>query len=558
MTGLLLPLTFAGTVALFLWGIHMVQTGVQRAFAANLRVALRHTLSNRFKALLAGIGVTAALQSSTATGLMATSFAAQGLIALVPALAIMLGANIGTTLIVQVLSFDLWLVAPALILVGFIMFRSVSKPVVHDLGRVMIGLGLMLIALHQLLELVEPLEQMPEARLWLAQVSASPVVDIVIGALLAWVTHSSVAVVVLAMSVAGQGIIDPAAALAIVLGANLGTAINPMLEGAGADNPVARRLPLGNLLNRGVGVLLGLVLIQPSLTLLSLLDPNPTRLVTNYHMAFNLVMAALFLPILTPYARLLERLLPKKLDPADPATPKYLDRAARETPIVALGGAAREALRLADLLRDMLYGVRAAMLKGNRTTILATRRLDDVIDELDTAIHSYLIGLDPETLSEADRRRFNEILTFCANMEQAGDVIDRTLLPHCQKRVNRGLAFPDEAEDDLLAMVDRLVTNIGLAASLFMTEDPRIARRLADEKLAFRNAVEEATLTHFMQLKAASNGATPEASALHLDLMRDMKVINSHIVAAIAYPVLERIGELLPSRMATSSATSAE
>jgi phosphate:Na+ symporter len=558
VTGLLLPLTFAGTVALFLWGIHMVQTGVQRAFAANLRVALRHTLSNRFKALLAGIGVTAALQSSTATGLMATSFAAQGLIALVPALAIMLGANIGTTLIVQVLSFDLWLVAPALILVGFIMFRSVSKPVVHDLGRVMIGLGLMLIALHQLLELVEPLEQMPEARLWLAQVSASPVVDIVIGALLAWVTHSSVAVVVLAMSVAGQGIIDPAAALAIVLGANLGTAINPMLEGAGADNPVARRLPLGNLLNRGVGVLLGLVLIQPSLTLLSLLDPNPTRLVTNYHMAFNLVMAALFLPILTPYARLLERLLPKKLDPADPATPKYLDRAARETPIVALGGAAREALRLADLLRDMLYGVRAAMLKGNRTTILATRRLDDVIDELDTAIHSYLIGLDPETLSEADRRRFNEILTFCANMEQAGDVIDRTLLPHCQKRVNRGLAFPDEAEDDLLAMVDRLVTNIGLAASLFMTEDPRIARRLADEKLAFRNAVEEATLTHFMQLKAASNGATPEASALHLDLMRDMKVINSHIVAAIAYPVLERIGELLPSRMATSSATSAE
>src|SRR3954451_2980121 len=137
----------AGSIALLLWGVHMVQSGIQRAFGPHLRRFLGRALRGRFAAFLGGLGVTAVLQSSTAAGLMVSSFAAGGLVGLVPALAVMLGANVGTTLIVQLLSFDVAEIAPALVLIGVLMFRR-APPGPRDFGRVLIGLGLVLMALR--------------------------------------------------------------------------------------------------------------------------------------------------------------------------------------------------------------------------------------------------------------------------------------------------------------------------------------------------------------------------------------------------------------------------
>src|ERR1700735_3648749 len=264
-----LPLTLvnlAGSVALLLWGVHMVSTGVQRTFGAKLRSFLGNTLRDRLKAFLAGIGITAILQSSTATGLMVTGFAAGGLVDLTPALAAMLGANVGTTLIVQALSFDVAEVAPALILIGVLMFRRAAAGA-RDFGRVLIGLGLVLMALHQFIDLLLPYENMASLRTFLSALSTQPMLDVILAAGLTWAAHSSVAVVLLVMSFAAKGTIPPEAAFALVLGANLGTAINPVLEGATSDDPASRRLPLGNLLNRvlGVGVALAaLPYVSPS------------------------------------------------------------------------------------------------------------------------------------------------------------------------------------------------------------------------------------------------------------------------------------------------------
>ena len=211
-------------------------------------------LGNRLAAFAAGLGVTAILQSSTATGLMVAGFAAGGAVALVPALAVMLGANVGTTLIVQVLSFDVAEVAPALILLGVILFRRGTAARTRDLGRVAIGLGLMLMALHRLVTLMTPYEDVPSLRLVLGAITTEPVLDVLVAAGLTWAAHSSVAVVLLVMSFAAKGAVPPDAAFALVLGANLGTAINPVLEGVSGDDPVARRLPIGNLLNRAAGL----------------------------------------------------------------------------------------------------------------------------------------------------------------------------------------------------------------------------------------------------------------------------------------------------------------
>src|ERR1700719_2946418 len=173
--GSIVLLDLVGGVALLLWGLHMVRSGIMRAFGSELRRLLSTALRNRLLALLAGIGVTAVLQSSTATALMVTSFAARGLVALVPALAIMLGANIGTTLIVQALSFNVAAVAPVLFLVGVGAFKLGQRTPTRDLGRVAIGLGLMLLALHILLDTLAPADNAPSVRALLGAITYDPV-----------------------------------------------------------------------------------------------------------------------------------------------------------------------------------------------------------------------------------------------------------------------------------------------------------------------------------------------------------------------------------------------
>src|SRR5437868_1970203 len=243
-------LDLMGGVALLLWGLHMVHSGILRAFGADLRRFLAKALGNRFAAFGTGLRLTALLQSSTAAALMTASFAAEGMVALVPALAIMLGANVGTTLIVQALSFNVIAAAPVLFVLGLLAFRGGARTRIKDLGRVAIGIGLILLALHILIDSLAPAENAPAARALLAAVTADPILCVLIAAGLTWAAHSSVATVLLIMSLAYSNFVSPAAALARVLGANLGSAINPLFEGGHRGDPVSYRLPLGNLINR--------------------------------------------------------------------------------------------------------------------------------------------------------------------------------------------------------------------------------------------------------------------------------------------------------------------
>ena len=540
----------AGAIALLLWGTHMVQTGIQRAYGPKLKSILGGALRNRFWAFLAGLGVTALLQSSTATGLMTAGFAAGGLMNVAPALAVMLGANVGTTLSR----------ADSLLRCRRRVARSHRRWRAHvpqlsaqtrDLGRVFIGLGLMLLALHQLLDMMSVYEDAPNLRILLGAISTTPFLDVFLAAGMTWAAHSSVATVLLIMSLAAKGVVPPDAAFALVLGANLGSAINPVIEGPAGDDPAARRLPFGNLLTRVTGAALALAALHPIGRFMVAIEPDNARAVADFHTLFNLAVALAFFPLLKPYAVLLRRWFPRRSAKADPSRPVYLDAAAKETPIVALGAAAREALRLSDVLGEMLLAARELLAKGDRKLIAETRRHDNILDRLNTAIKAYLTSLDPDELNETDHRRLNEIMTFTMNIEQAGDVVHRNLLTHATKQMRRGLVFSGQEKTELITLMDRLSANLRTAASLFMTEDPRTARLLASEKVAFREADSKATASHFERLRAGQL-EDAQASTLYLNLLRDTKLINGHIVAAAAYPILERLGELLPSRHATN------
>jgi phosphate:Na+ symporter len=383
-------------------------------------------------------------------------------------------------------------------------------------------------------------------------IASQPILVVVLAAVVTWGAHSSVAVVLVVISLASKGSVSLDTAYALVLGANLGTAINPMLEGATGTDPAAKRLPLGNLANRIIGVAVALAFLPYLGTALGRIEPNNARAVADFHTAFNVGLAAVLFPILPFYARILARWLPSRTADADPGLPLYLDPGSNKTPVIALGDAAREALRMADVVQSMLAGLKDALEKVDRRQITETRRMDDVLDKLNSAIKRYITGMDPEELVETDHDRFREILTFATNMEHAGDIIDKNLLGIANKLAKRGLTFSPSGQAELLAMIDRLSKNVRTAASLFMTGDQRAARLLASEKEIFRAMEAKATESHFQRMRAGEVN-TLETSTMHLDALRDLKNVNASLVAAAAYPILERAGQLLPTRLRASA-----
>jgi phosphate:Na+ symporter len=543
-------LDLAGAVALLLWAMHMIQSGIQRAFGADLRRVLAKAFGNRARAFFAGLGVTAVLQSSTATGLMVAGFAAAGLVDLVPALAVMLGANVGTTLIVQILSFDIALAAPIFILIGVMMFRrSGGQARTRDIGRAIIGLGLLLMALSQLLQIATPYEDTPSLRMLLGAIATQPVIALLFGALATWAAHSSVAIVLLIMSFVTDGAISLDMGIALVLGANIGSALNPVLEAPRGVDRTGAQVAVGNLLNRVIGAAIALPLIDWIGPNLVRLDPSLARDVANFHMFFNIATALIFMPLLPLFAKVLRRLMPQRIEAHDPSRPLYLDPSAVEAPEVAIGNATREALRMVDVLQEMLQSL--GRLLGEQTDkqrIVETRRIEDILDRLNTAIRSYLVGLDPESLTEDDDKRVAAILSFTSHLEQAGDTIDRNALGALTRQLKRGLVLADDGRTRARLMLEHLTNNLRLAATVFMTQDVRAARTLADEQAFFRDIETQATTAYFRRLRE-SRPDTIEANALHLDLLRALKGVNDAFVAGAAYPVLEERGELRASRL---------
>src|SRR5437016_3821910 len=461
----------------------------------------------------------------------------------------MLGANVGTTLIVQVLSFDVSRVSFLLILIGVFMFRRSGVTRTRDLGRVGIGLGLMLIALQHLFSMIIPFEDVPSLLIF-ARCGPDRAAD----------RHSARCGIDLGGTlercrrVVDHGLCGPRGRAAargvcpgLVLGANFGTALNPLLESGVSGDPAAKRLPIGNLINRVVGCALALALLNWIGPTLMAIEPNAGRAVADVHTGFNIVLALLFFPLLKPFARLLVRLLPARLDTADPSQPLYLDWAAHETPSIALAGAAREALRMVDVFEAMLRGALDSLNRGDRKRVTETARMDNVLDRLDTAIKKYLTSIDTDALDDTDHRRLSEILAFTTNLEHAGDIAEKSLMSLATKRIKRGVSFSEISVQEIREMMDRLIGNARAAAAVFMNEGPRAARLLLGEKEVFRELELRTTEEYFGRART-SRAETIEMSKLLLDIVRDLKRVNAHLAAA-AYPILEGRGELLPSRL---------
>lgn len=539
MTASLALLDLLGAVALLLWGLRMVRTAAERALDRRLERALGRIAGNRAGAFGFGLCGAAVLQSSTAMVLLVAGFAGRGRIATAGALAVALGADLGTALAAQILVLDIRDLAPAAILAGLVLFRLEPSKGIRDAGRGLIGFGLVLTALHLILGVAATMRESETIGVLLGAIAGEPPLAILLAALIAWLAHSSLALVLLIASLAGAGMMTLPAALFLVLGANLGAAL-PAFVATLAAPPGARRVAAGNLLFRGTGVLAVALLAGPFLHLVPEGVLGADRAAMLFHLAFNAALALAGLALAPAAARLLARLLP---DPSAAeragAAPRHLDPAALGDPRRALGLARREALRLAELVEDMLRASEAAFARGAGGEPLATITAREAeIDRLNTAIKLYVTELSRAALSAEESRQALSVISFATNMEHAGDIIDGNIRRLAERKRKGGLEFSEAGAAELARIFAQVREALHGITAAFMADDEGLAGQMIAEKHRFRDAELAATAQHLERLRER-NVASMETSGIHLDLLRDLKRVHSHLTA-IAYSITER------------------
>ncbi|HZI83674.1 MAG TPA: Na/Pi cotransporter family protein [Casimicrobiaceae bacterium] len=540
-------------VALLVWGTHIVRTSVLRLYGGALRRILRQSVSNRFAAFAAGLGVTALIQSSNATSLMLAAFAGQGLIATAPALAVMLGADVGTAVMTLVFSFDLSWLSPLLIVAGVTLFLRRENRRIGRIGQALIGLGLIILALQLIVLAARPLTQGAGVKVIFASLTGDVMLDMLVAALFTMMSYSSLAVVLLTAALVTSGVISLHVALGLVLGANLGSGVLAMINTISSP-PEAQRVNLGNLLFRLIGCLLAVPMLPYVEDLFSSLAISGGAAAVDFHLVFNLALAAIFLFLTEPVARLAERLMPAKADDENPAKPRYLDPSALSTPALAIGNAVREAMRIGDVVEHMLTGMLTVLKTNDRELAEKLRKMDDVVDKLYTAVKLYLTQISREALDDKEGRRWADIVSFAINMEQVGDIVERIVTDLEEKKIDKGRNFSEAGMQEICDLHGRLVANLRLGMSVFLHGDLKSAQQLLAEKVLFRDLERSYANSHISRLMD-NTAQSIETSSLHLDMISDLKRINSHI-CSIAYPILEQAGVLAKTRLKEAPAPS--
>jgi phosphate:Na+ symporter len=539
-----------GSVALLLWGVRMVRTGMTRTFGVALRRVFSLYVKDRYSAFGVGLVITTILQSSTATALLLASFASRALIALPIALAAMLGADIGTAVAAQFFSLDVKWLWTVLVAAGVIVFLASDADRPRGFGRILIGIGLMLLALTHMGLAAAPLQESAAFRSMLSGLAGEPLLGFAVAVLVTWLAHSSLAIVLLVMALAAANALPLPLAFALVLGANVGGAIAPFAALSGATAS-ARRVALGNLMIRGALALPALFLTAPAAAWLSRISADPGHLVVNFHMAFNIAIAIIAFPLVGWIAALAERILREPAQSEDLGKPRHLDTNITESPSEALACAMRETLNLADRVADMLRLTLVVFEKSDSKLVKEVEKRDDAVDALHEAIKLYLIKVSKSEVTDEESRRYVEILTFTTNLEHIGDIIDKNLMELAAKKIRQRYTFSPEGMDELRKFHAHVMDDMRLAFNVFATRDVALARRLFNGKTAMRAAEQSSMDSHYARLREARPESI-ETSAIHLDVIRDLKRIHGHLTS-VAYPILETTGELIETRLRSAA-----
>ncbi|UXN59518.1 Na/Pi cotransporter family protein [Phyllobacterium zundukense] len=551
MNGSAILLHLAGAVALLLWATRMVRTGVERAYGERMRQSLRGVLHNPVLAVLWGLMLSIALQSSTAVSLLVGSFVGSGFVSGIAGLMAVRGAEVGSALVVKILSFDLTLLVPLCLVAGTVIFMATERSNWRQVGRILVGIGLLVLSLEMTGQATEPLRNSELLPVIVGYLNTDPVTAFLIAAIMTWLFHSSIAAVLLLVTFASRGLIQPELGIVMIFGVNLGSSfIAPLLTRNAA--PQTRIVPMGNLLMRGAGSIVILILylsFKPSVTFLG---SAPADQVINGHILFNIIILLAGVPLSALVLKVTKAVValnvpveqPKSLDHAELSA---LDESVLDTPSLALANATRETVRVCETVEIMLRGIIGLYENPVQERIDELSGLDDKVDRKHAAIKLYLAKLTTKPLSDFEVARARELLGACVKLEQVGDIIVRNMLALVQKKMDRKLKFTDEGWLELSNFHAKVLTNARMAFNVLVSRDRETAHQLVLEKDHLRDLEKQSSERHFRRLREGTTRSV-ETSSIHLDTIRDLKQVNS-LLAAMAYPVLEEQGLLNTTRL---------
>jgi len=517
-------LNLFGGVLLLLYGLKLVNDGLQKAAGPRIRALLRSLTSNRFTAVGAGAFITGLIQSSSATSVMLVGFVSAGLMSFRQTLAVILGADIGATLTVQLIAFHVADFAVPLIGAGLSIFLFAKRTHLKTIGSGVLGFGFVFLSIHMMSDAMAPLQQSVLFKDVLVALVGAPFTGIILSAAFTALIHSSAATIGIALALAVNGLIPFEGAIHILLGANIGTCSTALI--ASLRSPAeARRVAWAHVLFKLIGVLLLLPFLAQFERLVDYAGTEPARQIANAHTLFNVIMAFFFLPFLGLFAKLLVKLVPDS--PGETKFgPRYLDDHVLGTPSLALGQAARETLRESDLVREMLMDSIKVLQVEDQALITAIRDKDNLVDILDRQIRLYLTRLSSSTLTELQSRRAVALLETSRDLESIGDIVDRNIMPLALKRVTKGLMFSEEGINEIIGYHKKIIENFDLAISAFSNNDSDLGHKVLRNKEDLDVLERDLTQTHLERLRKGLRESI-ETSHIHLDLIGNFARIHS-------------------------------
>jgi phosphate:Na+ symporter len=529
-----------GAIALLLWGLRMVRTGMMRAYGSHLKLLARQNEGRLIPMLGSGFLFAILIQSSTATAIIVASFAGQNILSISSALIVILGADIGTAVAVILASQKITVLSPILLAIGIFGFLSTEKNKLRNLFRAIAGLGLILLALSMVNYIGTGLANLQEFNTVMQVFVSQPFLMLLFGVVLTYLAHSSLAIVLLVVGFVQSGLLLTDAGLFLVLGANVGSGLLPVIANWKAKRNA--KIPVkANFLIRVLGVTAVFPFVGPLLGVLG--DSLPAYSTPAFfHLFLNIGVAIIGLVLLPLIIKLVTNLESADSESAQAIEPKNLDETAFSSPSKALACAKREALNMANITQIMLRNTLPVLKEGNDELRQEIAVMEDDVERLFNAIKIYIARIMREELTEEEAQRAMDLLSFTANMEHMGDIIEGSLMELAVKKANLGTQFSQQGLTEITALHEAVESTFELAINTFISEDSDLARMLFDAKASIRELESKSVTTHLERIGTGISQSI-ETSSLHLDIIRDLKRINSHLTS-IAYPVLKASGKV--------------
>ncbi|EET48319.1 Na/Pi co-transporter family protein [Thalassobium sp. R2A62] len=536
-----------GATMLLLFAVRMVRTGIERAFGAGFQ---RQVTARKHPIGLAIVGVFLAilLQSSAAVTLLVSGFAGSGALAFTQSMAVVLGGDLGSAFLIQILSLKLSWLAPALLTVGGILFLKTEQKRLKQAGRIILGIALILISLGFLRDAIEPIRESALLPAISGYLERDFLTAFIVGAGLAFIMHSSVATILMVVAIVSVGALPFSVGVSILLGANMGSALIPVWLSRGMD-PLAQRVPLANLIVRGLAGVMALMVIN--LTSLTVIPTgwNDGQSLILLHIGFN-CMLLLFLPFLSTLERPVSVMLPipKDISISVPTQNQTVLNDVGETnPTLALASLRHEVLRMAGLLRDMLTPVMGLYKSFDGALLSHIQSQDLVVNEALDMVRKYASNMPHDDMSKDQLKEMRELMDYAIALEAAGDIIVKRLLPLAREKSHKGIKLSKVGFAELLAINDQVEVNLKTATNVLISSDVMAARLLLEEKAEMARMERSSRKKHLRRL---SDGDADSASSsdIHLETAYTLKEFNSWIIS-VAHPILVREGQLLTTRL---------